>query len=98
MFLSNRCLNVSYRLKFINLPAISSFYGINSLDFRERLLCNSLPNNAKQNHTLEEFKLKLKNLGNIHRTCVVFSMSVLSFFNASYVLRLLHVSFFIVGI
>ena len=52
-------------------PARSSYYGINSLAFRGSLLWNSLPSKVKQNHNLEEFKLKLKNLGNIHCTCVV---------------------------
>ena len=52
-------------------PSRSSCYGINSLAFRGSLLWNSLPSNVKQSHNLEEFKLKLKNLGNIHCTCVV---------------------------
>ena len=52
-------------------PARSSCHGINSLVFRGSLLCNSLPSNVKQSHNLEEFKLKLRNLGNIHCTCVV---------------------------
>ena len=52
-------------------PARSSFYDINSLAFRESLLWNSLPGNVKQSHNLEEFKLKLRNLGNINCTCVV---------------------------
>ena len=42
-------------------PARPSCYGINSPAFRGTLLWNSL----------EELKLKLKNLGNIHCTCVV---------------------------
>ena len=52
-------------------PARSSGYGINSPAFRGSLLCNSLASNVKQSHNLEEFKLKLRNLGNIHCTCVV---------------------------
>ena len=52
-------------------PARSSCYGINSLAFRGSLLWNNLPSNAKQSHNLEEFKLKLRNLGNIHCTRVV---------------------------
>ena len=52
-------------------PARSSSYGINSLAFRGILLCNSLPSNVKQSHNLKKFKLKLRNLGNIHCTCVV---------------------------
>ena len=53
------------------LPARSSCNGINSLAFRGGLLWNSLPCNVKQSHNLEEFKLKLINLGNIYCTCVV---------------------------
>ena len=52
-------------------PTRSSCYGINSLASRGSLLRNSLPNNVKQSHNLEEFKLKLRDLGNIHSTCVV---------------------------
>ena len=52
-------------------PARSSCYGINSRVFHGRLLWNSLPSNVKQSHNLEEFKLKLRNLWNIHCTCVV---------------------------
>ena len=52
-------------------PARSSRYGITSLAFRGGLLWNSLPSNVKQSQNLEELKLKLKNLGNIHCICVV---------------------------
>ena len=52
------------------LPARSSCNGISSLAFRGSLLWNSLPCNVKQSHNLEEFKLKLMNLGNIYGTCV----------------------------
>ena len=52
-------------------PARSSCYGINSLAFRGSLVWNSLPSNVKQSYNLEEFKLKFRNLGNIHCTCVV---------------------------
>ena len=52
-------------------PPRSSCYGINSLAFRVCLLWNSVPSNVKQSHNLDEFKLKLKNLGNIHCTCAV---------------------------
>ena len=51
-------------------PARFSCYGINTLAFRGSLLWNSLPSNVKQSHNLEEFKLKLRNLGNIHCACV----------------------------
>ena len=49
-------------------PARSSCYGINSLVFRGSLPWNSLPSNVKQSHNLEEFKLMLRSLGNIHCT------------------------------
>ena len=66
---------IQYNLRKRNIvylpPARSSSYGVNSLAFRGSLLWNSLPRNVKQNHNLEEFKLKLRNLGNIHYTCVV---------------------------
>ena len=66
---------VQYNLRKRNIvylpPARSSSYGINSLAFRRSLLWNSLPRNVKQSHNLGEFKLKLRNLGNIHYTCVV---------------------------
>ena len=52
-------------------PARSSCYGINTLAFRGSLLYNSLPSKVKQSHNLEELKLELTNLGNIHCTCVV---------------------------
>ena len=52
-------------------PARSSCYGINPLHFRRSLLWNSLPSNEKESHNLEKFKLKIKNFGNIHCTCVV---------------------------
>ena len=65
---------VQYNLRkgdIVNLPPVrSSCYGINSLALRGRLLWNSLPSYVKQSHNLEEFKLKLRNWGNIHCTCV----------------------------
>ena len=67
--------SIQYNLRkgdiIYHLPARSSCYGINSLAFRGSLLWNSLPSNVKQSHNLEELKLKLKNLGNIHCTYVV---------------------------
>ena len=52
-------------------PAISSCYGIDSLALCGSLLWNSLPSNVKQSRNLEEFKLRLKNLGSTHCACVV---------------------------
>ena len=80
-------------------PARSSCYGIDSLAFGGSLLRNSLPSNVKQSHNLEEFKLKLKNLGNIH--CTLLSMKLIQgfnflsvmFFNVSFVLYVLYLNF-----
>ena len=52
-------------------PVRSSCYGVNALAFRGSLLCNNLQSDIKQGNNLEEFALKLSNLGNIHCTCVV---------------------------
>ena len=66
-------ISVQYNLRKGDIvylpPAKSSCYGINSLPFHGSLLWNSLLSNLKQSHNLEEFKLKLRNLGNIHCTC-----------------------------
>ena len=54
------------------LPQIkSSRFGINSLRFRGSLLWNNLPMSVTNCESLNEFKLELKNLGNIHCTCLV---------------------------
>ena len=74
-------------------PARFSCYGINFLAFRGSLLWNSLPSNVKQSHNLEELKLKLRNLGNIHCRCVNFILlSLLCFFisNLYYVFYILN--------
>ena len=52
-------------------PARSSCHGINSLAFCGSLLWNSVPSHVKRSHNLEEFKLKLRKLGNTHCTEVV---------------------------
>ena len=61
---------LQYTLRKVDIvylpPARSSCYSINSLAFRGSLLWNSLPSNVKQSHNLEELKLKLRNLGNMH--------------------------------
>ena len=49
----------------------SSRFGINSLRFRGSLLWNSLPVPLKNCQSLNEFKLELKNLGNIQCSCLV---------------------------
>ena len=87
---------VQYNLQkgdIVYLPhARSSCYGINSLAFRGSLLRNSLPINVKQSHDLKEFKLKLKNLGNIHCTCVVCRLNQFNdfIFFLCYVSLMLH--------
>ena len=87
---------VQYNLRkgdIVYLPhARSSCYGINSLAFRGSLLRNSLPINVKQSHDLKEFKLKLKNLGNIHCTCVVCRLNQFNdfIFFLCYVSLMLH--------
>ena len=49
----------------------STRFGINSLQFRGSLSWNDLAVSLKSCQSLNEFKLELKNLGNIHCTCRV---------------------------
>ena len=49
----------------------SSRFGIHSLRFRGSLLWNNLPVSVKNCQSLNKFTLELKNLGNIHCTCLV---------------------------
>ena len=49
----------------------SSRFGINSLQFRRSFLWNNLPVFCKNCQSLNAFKRELKNLGNIHCTCLV---------------------------
>ena len=52
------------------LPPVKSFrLGLNSVHFRGSILRNNLPSSIKDSQTINEFKVKLKNLGNIHCTC-----------------------------
>ena len=44
-------------------------YGINSLNFRGSVLWNNLPITLKECKSLEEFKLQLKQSGNLSCTC-----------------------------
>ena len=54
------------------LSPVKSFpLGLNSVHFRGSILWNNLPSSIKNSQTMNEFKLKLKNLGNIHCTCGV---------------------------
>ena len=72
-------------------PATSTYHCINSLAFQGRLLWNSLPSNVKQSQNLEEFKLKLRNLGNIHRVlCLVDTNQTISIYCLCYVSLMLY--------
>ena len=53
--------------KLVLLKTKSSPFGINSLRFRR----SNLPVSVKNCQSLNVFKLELKNLGNIHCTCLV---------------------------
>ena len=54
------------------LPLVKSFRsGLNSTHFRGSILWNNLPSSIKNSQTINEFKVKLKKLGNIHCTCGV---------------------------
>ena len=54
------------------LPPVKSFrLGLNSVHFRGSILWNNLPSSIKNSQTINEFKVKLKNLGNTHCTCGV---------------------------
>ena len=58
-------------IKVFLLPVKSVRFGLNSLHFRGSILWNNLPSSIKNSQTINEFKVKLKNLGNIHCTCGV---------------------------
>ena len=66
---------VPYNLRDVSklvLPKTKpSSFGINSLQFRGSLLWNNLPVSLKNCQSLNDFKLELKNLGNIHCTYLV---------------------------
>ena len=62
------------------LPPVKSFrLGLNSVHFRESILWNSLPSSIRNSQTINKFKAKLSNLGNIHYNCVVETFFI--FFN-----------------
>ena len=54
----------------------SSRFGINSSQFRGSLLWNNLPVSLKNCQSLNEFKLELKNVGNIYCTYLVCRLSI----------------------
>ena len=52
------------------LPPFKSFHlGLISVHFRGSILWNNLPSSIKNSQNINEFKTKLKNLGNIYYTC-----------------------------
>ena len=52
------------------LPPVKSFrFGLNSIHFRGSILWNNLLSSIKTSQTINEFNVKLKNLGNIHCIC-----------------------------
>ena len=54
------------------LPPVKLFRsGLTSTHFRGTVLWNNLPSSIKNSQTINEFKVKLKNLENIHCTCGV---------------------------
>ena len=54
------------------LPPVKSFrFDLSSIHFRGSILWNNLPSSIKYSQTITEFKVKLKNMGNIHSTCGV---------------------------
>ena len=63
--------NLRHGSKLILPKTKSSRFGINSLRFRGSLLWNNLPVSLKNCQGLNEFKQELKNLGNIHCSCLV---------------------------
>ena len=66
---------ITYDLKKgtkVFLSPVKSFrLGLNSVHFRGIILWNNIPSSIKNSQTINEFKVKLKNLGNIHCTCGV---------------------------
>ena len=53
--------------KVFQLPVKSFRLGLNSVHFRGSILWDNSP--IKISQTINEFKAKLKNMGNIHCTC-----------------------------
>ena len=64
------------------LPPVKSFrLGLNSIHFRGSILWNNLPSSIENSQTVNEFKVKVKNFGNIHCTCSVCRCDVFIFCN-----------------
>ena len=52
-------------------PARSTYYGTNSVHFRESLIWNNLPSCIKPSRSVCEFKNNIKNLINIDCACLI---------------------------
>ena len=52
-------------------PVPSAGHGINHLSFSGNLLGHTLPREIKESNTIEVFKAKLKEIGNVSCTCTV---------------------------
>ena len=67
--------NISYNLRkgpILYLPSThSTYYGTNSVNFRGSLVWNNLSRDIKSSKSLSEFKIKIKNFGNIDCGCVI---------------------------
>ena len=56
----------------VNLPETRTcHYGISSLLFRGALLWSNLPGNVKENHSVTQYKEKIKERGNLTYSCVM---------------------------
>ena len=67
----NFSIKIQFSTIYENLPPARPSYVINSQALCASLLWKGLSSNVKQSHNVEEFKLKSRNLGHIHCTCVV---------------------------
>ena len=70
-------------IKVFLLPVKSFRFGFNFIHFRGSILWNNLPSPIKNSQTINEFKVKLKNLGNIHCTCSVCLVETFLYFLTS---------------
>ena len=71
--------NITYNLRkepMLYLPSThSTYYGTNSLHFGGSLIWNNLPRDIKSRKSVSEFKIKIKNFGNIDWGCVICSQT-----------------------
>ena len=52
-------------------PAKSTYYGTNSVHFRESLIWNNLPSHIKFSRSVYEFKNNIKNFSDIDCSCLI---------------------------